>query len=105
MSQQSPVPQGDWASQTADKIEQVIGQVRSITTQPLVKVARIGVFGLLAGILGIAALVLVAITVVRLLTFLPGGVWVAHLITGLVFVTAGFVAMVKRHGPLDTLEP
>src|SRR3954469_7025783 len=88
-----PPPEGDWASQVADTIERVVGQVRERTTRPLVTATRAIVFGLLAAIIGIASLVLVAITLVRVLTYLPGGVWVAHLITGLVFLIAGIILM------------
>jgi vacuolar-type H+-ATPase subunit I/STV1 len=102
MSLQPPAPPpSDWATQVADTIDHFVGLVRDKTTQPVVTVTRAIVFGLLAVILGIAALVLVAITFVRVLTFLPGGVWVAHLITGLLFLLVGIIAMVKRHPPAE----
>lgn len=41
--------EGDWASETADKLEQLVDKVRSQTTDRLVSIARIVVFGLLAG--------------------------------------------------------
>jgi hypothetical protein len=103
MSQQ-PAPQGDWPAQAADTIERLVGQVRQITTQPLIKVARVAVFGLLLAILGITALVLLSVVLVRVLTYLPGGVWVAYLITGVLFLGAGVYFMVKRHGDPDALD-
>jgi len=102
MAQSAPVHQGDWAAQVADTIERVVGQVRSRTTQPVISLTRAIVFGLLAAILGVTALVLVAILAVRILSYLPGGVWVAYLITGTIFVLVGVVAMAKRHSPSET---
>lgn len=86
----------DWAKQTTDTIERVVGSVRDKTTGPLIKVARAVVFGTLAAIVAIAALVLVAIVLVRVLNLLPGDVWVAHLISGAVFSLAGLVLWRKR---------
>jgi hypothetical protein len=103
MSQQ-PAPQGDWAAQAAATIERVVGQVRATTTQPVIKIARVVVFGILAAVLVTAALVILSIAVFRVLTYLPGGVWVAYLISGLVFVLAGVLCMVKRHSGPDALD-
>ena len=89
----------DWAAQTTDTIERVVGQVRDRTTGPLLSVARALVYGTLAAIAGVAALVLVAIIVVRVLDLLPGGVWVAHLITGALFTAAGLLLWGKRRAP------
>jgi hypothetical protein len=99
----TPPPSGDWAAQVADRIVDLVGQVRDRTTQPVVTATRGIVFGLLALVLGLAAVVLIAITLVRVLTYLPGGVWVAHLITGSLFLIVGIVAMVKRHPPTDAV--
>ena len=57
----------DWAAQTADTIERVVGSVRGKTTEPLERIARILVYGLVASILGVAALVFLAILLVRVL--------------------------------------
>jgi hypothetical protein len=42
-------------------------------------------------------MVLAAIAAIRILNFLPGGVWVADLIVGMTFVLAGVWAWRKRH--------
>src|SRR5437763_14073328 len=73
----------DWAVQTADTIERLVESVRSNTSDRLVSVARLVVFGLLAAILGTIALVLLAILVVRILDrYIPGGVWLVYLLLG-----------------------
>jgi len=92
MAHEPTSPAGaDWATQTTDTIERIVGQVRDKTSGPLLRVVRAVVFGTLAAILGVAALVLIAIVVVRVLDLLPGGVWVAHLITGALFTVTGLV--------------
>ena len=92
-----PATEGDWAAQTADTIERVIGSVRGKTSEPLERVARVVVYGLVATFLGIAALVLLAITIVRAIDVaIPGEVWPAHLITGGIFTLAGLLLWRKR---------
>jgi hypothetical protein len=82
----------DWAVQTADTIERLVETVRSNTSDRLVSVTRLVVFGLVAAILGTAALVLFAIFAVRILdSYLPGGVWATHLLLGGVFTLIGLL--------------
>ena len=88
---------GDWAAQTADTIERVVGSVRGKTADPVEKIARVLVYGLVAGILGVAALVLLAVLLVRVLDVaIPGEVWPAHLIVGGIFTVAGAFFWRKR---------
>ena len=85
-----PARDGDWAAQTADTIDRLVGSVRSNTSDRLVSVARLMVFGLLAAILGITALVLVAIGLIRFLdAYVPGGVWSAEVLVGGLFTLGG----------------
>jgi hypothetical protein len=87
----------DWAAQTAETIEQAVGKVRAKTTEPLERVGRVLVYGLVAAILGLAALVLLAVLLVRALDILiPGEVWSAHLVTGGIFTLAGLLIWRKR---------
>jgi len=87
----------DWAAQTADTIEQAVGKVRGKTTEPLERVGRIVVYGLVATFVGIAVLVLLAVLLVRALDILiPGEVWSAHLVTGGIFTVAGLLIWRKR---------
>lgn len=87
----------DWPAQTADTIERVVGSIRSKTTEPIERVARVLVYGLLAAILGVAALVLLTVGVVRFVdAYLPGEVWSAHLLVGVLFTLAGLFLWSKR---------
>ena len=91
------MPGADWASQAADTIDRVVLGVRDKTTGPVERVARVLVYGLLAAIVGIAALVLLAVLVVRALDVaIPGEVWSAHLTAGGIFTLLGLFAWRKR---------
>lgn len=90
-------PSPDWAAQTADTIERLVASVRAKTADPLERVARTLVYGLVAAIVGLAALVLGAVALVRVLdVVLPGDVWSAHAVSGGIFVLVGLLLWRKR---------
>jgi hypothetical protein len=98
-----PPNEVDWAAQTADSIDRVIGSVRSKTTEPIERVGRLVVYGLLAAIVGLAALVLFSVGLVRALDVaIPGEVWSAHLVAGGIFTLAGLFLWRKRRPPNPT---
>ena len=92
----------DWPAQATDTIVKVVGTASDKVTGPVTTAARALVFGLFAGILATAAIVLLAILAVRLLdNYLPNAwfgkehVWAAHLLIGLVFSGIGLVLWSK----------
>ncbi|MDY7100449.1 MAG: hypothetical protein S0880_04615 [Actinomycetota bacterium] len=88
---------GDWPSEVTDRIVGVIGTVRSKTTGPAITISRAIVYGLLAAVLAIAALILLVILLVRIVdVYLPGDVWAAHLLLGAVFLVIGLFLWSKR---------
>ncbi len=91
-----PAPEStDWAVQAADTIERVVGTVRDRTAVPLDRAARAVVYGLLAGLLGAAATVLVVIGIVRLAEqAVP--VWLVYAILAGIFVLLGVFVWSKR---------
>ncbi|MDQ3384702.1 MAG: hypothetical protein M3503_01615 [Actinomycetota bacterium] len=92
----------DWPAQAADTIERVVGTIRSKTADPVERVARVLVYGLLAAILGIAVLVLFTIAAVRFIdAYLPGEVWSAHLLVGVLFTILGLVLWSQRGSKED----
>src|SRR3982074_3372360 len=98
----------DWPTQATDTIVKVVGTASDKVMGPVTTAARAIVFGLFAGILGIAALVLVSILVVRLLNnYLPDSVfgeehvWAAHLLIGLLFSGFALVLWAKRKPQTD----
>ena len=91
----------DWASSTADTIERLVDSVRSKTAEPAERIARLLVYGVLAGIVGVAAAVLAAVALFRGIVVLldvvwQPEVWLAHLVLGGIFVLAGLFLWRKR---------
>jgi hypothetical protein len=94
----------DWTVQAADTIESVVGAIRDKTVVPLTTVARGLVYGLIAGILGMVALILLTIGALRLvIVYLPWwfadrpgrSVWVADAAVGGIFTLAGLFLLRK----------
>jgi hypothetical protein len=104
--ERAPAPaEPDWASQTADQIERVVVAIRSKTADPLERIVRIVVYGLVAGVLGIAAVVLLAVALVRAVDVaIPGEVWSAHLTVGGIFTIAGLFLWTRRRQPAGADE-
>lgn len=94
----APSDGSDWTVQAADTVERVVGTIRDKTAVPLTTVARALVYGLVAAVVGGAALVLVAIALVRVIdAYVPQEVWSAHLIVGGIFSLAGAVLLRKAN--------
>ena len=90
-------PSPDWAVQAADRIEGFVGGLRGKTARPLEVVAKGVVYGLVAAVAAVTALVLLAVALVRALDiWIPGDVWRAHLIVGGLFTLAGVLAWSRR---------
>jgi hypothetical protein len=91
----------DWAATTADAIERAVQSVRAKTADPLERVARLVVYGLLAAVIGIAITVLLAVAAFRGLVelidvFWQHEVWLAYVIAGGIFVLAGLFTWARR---------
>jgi len=100
----NPFTDPNWAADLADTVERVVGSVRDKTTKPLVTAARAVVFGLLAAILGIAALILALAVATRGLQALldiplrrSASVYISYLIVGGIFSLAGVFVLSKRY--------
>lgn len=97
-----PPPAGpDWTTHIADRIESVVTAVRDKTTVPVEKAARAVVYGLVAGLLGAVAVVLLIVGVFRLHVYLPfhpegRRVWVSYVGGGAIFVALGGFLWRKR---------
>jgi hypothetical protein len=89
-------PKADWAAEVADRIDDVVAKVRANTSDRLVGIARMVVYGLLAVVMGITALVLVVILFFRLLAIIPGPVWIPYLVLGAILVGVGLLLWSKR---------
>ena len=104
MAQTAPPPPGtehDWTTVAADRIESVVTTVRDKTTVPVQKVAAAIVYGLVAGLLGATALVLLVVGLFRLHVYLPfhpegRRVWISYTGMGAIFVALGGFLWRKR---------
>lgn len=108
MAQRAPRTEGsaagsDWTVQAADHIESVVEAVKEKTTVPVTTVARAIVFGLVAGAMGMAALILVVVGLLRLHVYLPfwrhneaRKVWATDAGAGAIFVLLGALLWRKR---------
>ena len=97
----SPDEGEDWAAATADAIERAVQSVRAKTADPLERIIRLVVYGLLAGIVGIAIAVLLAVAAFRGVVVLldlvwQPEVWLAYVILGGIFVIVGLLVWTRR---------
>jgi len=85
----------DWASETAETIERVVVAVRDKTVAPAEAVAKGIVYGLVAAVLLLIALMMTAIAGFRLLNLvLP--VWASYLTIGGILLLVGLLLWWKR---------
>ncbi|MDQ6726381.1 MAG: hypothetical protein M3066_09500 [Actinomycetota bacterium] len=90
----------DWTADLLDRLDHVIEVVRSNTTDRLVRVARLIVFGLIAAVVGLMALILLVIASIRILdVILPSNVWLPDVVLGAIFLGAGLFCWSKRTAP------
>ncbi len=91
-------PEGkDWAGETTDRLDELVAKVRSQTTDRLVSVARLIVFGLLAAIMGLMAAILGLVATVHLLDeVIPQEVWLTYLVVGAIFTAIGLFLWSKK---------
>jgi len=88
----------DWTTDAANAIDNAIGLVRERTVEPVQAVARAIVYGLLAALVLIPALVLLTIALFRVLTIAFGGrAWAAWSVLGGIFVVAGWFCWSRRN--------
>jgi hypothetical protein len=87
----------DWATQLVDTFESAVGSVRAKTSEPATKLVKYAVFAVMAlGLLVLLFALLIVMAIRMLNNYLPGGVWGAYLLVGLLFVLAGSVLWRKR---------
>ena len=99
----TPPNGGDWVTQIVSLVDRTVGTVRDKTTRPVATIARTLVWGLMAALLGLVALVLLLIAADRVIVIVTGHrAYLAHLALGIILVAAGLVLMRKRHAPEES---
>jgi hypothetical protein len=88
----------DWTTDAADVIDRSIALVRERTVVPAQSVSRVIVFGLLAALIAIPALLLALVGSFRgLVLIYQGEVWAAWLTLGGIFIVGGAFCWTKRN--------
>jgi hypothetical protein len=97
MNDQAQVTRSDWTTEATDAIERVVVTVRDKTVVPARAITRGVVFGLLAALFAIPALIMLAVGSFRgLVLAYQGEVWAAWLTLGGICVLAGVFLWAKR---------
>jgi hypothetical protein len=94
-------PEPDWTDQVTDLVVDVVDRIHDSTTGPLIHLAKGLVIGLVAGIVGVVALLLTTILVVRALDLAPGDIWIPYLVVGVLSTVTGLVLWSKRSHPSE----
>jgi hypothetical protein len=87
----------DWTTQAADTIDKTVAAVRDRTVVPVTKAVNVVVFGVLAAICVLVALLLLAIVGFRILD-LAVPTWAAWMILGGILGVGGLFCWTRRLG-------
>ena len=88
----------DWTTDAADFIERSVATLRDRTVEPAHAAIRAIVFGLLAALIAIPALVLAFVGIFRVIVIIEQGyVWAAWLTMGGIFVLVGAFFWSRRN--------
>ena len=88
----------DWTTDAADAIDNAVGLVRERTVEPVLAVARVLTYGLLALLVLVPAVTLTTIAAFRLLDIAARGhVWAPWCGIGGIFVIAGWFCWSRRN--------
>ena len=99
----TPPTRDDWVAQVINLVDRTVGTVRDKTTRPISTVAKALVWGLLAAVLGLMALVLLLIAFDRVIIIVTGHrAYLAHLAIGIFLALAGLFLMRKRTAPEES---
>lgn len=90
----------DWPAQATDLVVDNIAKVRDKATRPALVISRGLVYGLMAGVVGIIAFILLLIMVVRAYdNWVPGPVWPLYAVLGTAFITGGTICLGRANRP------
>ena len=88
----------DWTTEATDLVERTVAMVRDRTVEPARTVTRVVVYGLLAALIALPALVLLTIGAFRGLVLAEQGyTWAAWVTLGGIFVLGGAFCWTRRN--------
>ena len=79
-----------------DLVVDTVDKIHDRTTGPLLTAAAGAVYGTVAALVGIVVLLIVGIIVSRLLSLIPGPIWIEYAAIGALLVVAGGVLWRRR---------
>ena len=99
----NPLTDPNWADETTDTVVRLVGKVRDNGTTKVVYVARGVVYGIIAAFLGIFALVILVIGLMRAIQSAldwqfdhDRSVYISYLLVGGIFALVGLLLFKKR---------
>ncbi len=88
----------DWTTEATDLVERTVGMVRDKTVEPARAATRVVVYGLLAALIAIPAVIMLTLGAFRGLVLLEQGyTWAAWVTLGGIFVLLGAFSWTKRN--------
>lgn len=101
-NRRSPTRQGsrvtDWTTEATDLIERTVAVARDRTVVPARIATRAVVYGILAGLIALPAVVMLVVGAFRGLVLLyQGRVWAAYITLGGIFILGGLFSWSKRN--------
>jgi hypothetical protein len=88
----------DWTTEATDVIERTVATVRDRTVEPARAITRVVVYGLLAALIALPAVVMLTVGAFRGLVLLEQGyTWAAWLTLGGIFLLAGAFSWTRRN--------
>ena len=88
----------DWTTEATDVIERTVATVRDRTVEPARAITRVVVYGLLAALIALPAVVMSTVGAFRGLVLLEQGyTWAAWVTLGGIFVLAGAFSWTRRN--------
>ncbi|MBI2168462.1 MAG: phage holin family protein [Actinobacteria bacterium] len=87
----------DWTTRVVDAVDGVVDTTHEKIVEPVQRLGRGVVYGLLGAFFFLSAFILLAVGAFRaLVVYLPEDVWAAHLIVGGILVASGLFLWSKR---------
>lgn len=103
-SRESGIIPTEWSAQAADAVVDAVALVRDKTTRPAQIAARGIVYGIVIAVLGVTALVLTVILLLRMYdNWVPGPLWIAYAALAGVFMIGGLLCFARANRPAPTV--
>ena len=97
---QSPPPtlssEPDWTDSVTELVVDLVDATRDRTTGPILKVARIAVYGLVVSFVLLVVAVIGVVVIGRSLSLIPIDIWISYLAIGSLMIALGLLLWSRR---------